>query len=402
MSERGADYGDAPDGITAGYREGDQRSKVVGQFPTRSKNAGARVLVPSKLWLGTAGSLEADADDEQDPDGRSNLASDADDGLISLLLDRTGSAPMASLTLSIGQRELEHEVYLNVLVDLNRDGRWSGKGKGGEPEWAIQNFALNMNGAGKRQVQREFTYANGGVVPHESWMRVLVSDQKVPPDWDGTGTFEHGEVEDHLIEMSSQSSLLDVDCSNPASGSGSWSFDGQRTAFVRCKVSRAENGPDHDVSFELVRDSGGVRHTTLCSNAPVEEQRPSPKVHVGPISVGSAPKEITCLYESDTPLPSKWSLELRLPPTPSSPTERGVHLGHGGRVSVPFAFEKGTCPKKCTSDRQCFGDTRCTDHCCVPAWAPECSTLEAEACGRCCALSGGVNAPDCVRQACAL
>lgn len=395
-----ADYGDAPDGTRAGYENG-----AVGHFPTRASSDGVRVLNEREFWLGQPASLEDDADDSRDPDGHPNLDRDRDDGLVAMTLDRTGSPPRASITLDIGTRGARRDLFLNVLVDLDQDGRWR---DGGDvnPEWSVRNFAIALAEADRRTINREFAYASGARVPSAAWMRVLLTDQRVADDWDGRGVFENGEVEDYLVELATAAGSVDVDCRNPSSGAGQWSFDGGRTTRVACQFRSAEtvasNAGAQSVEFDLVRQNGGVRHTGICGASPVSlTGTTGANVHVGPVALSRAATTVECTYEKGWPLPSSWKLELRLPTAPSIPTERGIRLGHGGRLSAAFKIEKGTCPRSCQSDHQCIGDEACTDHCCVPAWAAECAGMAAEACGRCCAVTGGVHAPDCVRQACA-
>jgi hypothetical protein len=144
------DYGDAPDGIAAGYG-----SAVVGRFPTRFDHHGAYTRRMDQEWLGPLASLEYGPTDPYDADGSPNLlytmahASDRtgqvlvtpdcdarDDGKPSLdLYGGTGF----STTVSVERHAPNAPRYLNVVADMNLDGRWLPP-----QEWVVRNCTFVM------------------------------------------------------------------------------------------------------------------------------------------------------------------------------------------------------------------------------------------------------------------
>lgn len=202
-----ADFGDAPDGAPAGYRG----TRVIGRFPTRldtrsSPNSGAHVLSPGPDRLGEAVTAEAGADDRSDPDGAPNLinADDGDDGVIALTLSLDQVPAQATLEVSValalaappGPR------YLNVLIDMNLDGRWS-VGEDETPEWAVRNLVINLAPGSSRSVRtRQFALGNANQLPDGAWMRVALTRERIVGDaWDGGGRWQAGEIEDYQLVL---------------------------------------------------------------------------------------------------------------------------------------------------------------------------------------------------------
>lgn len=124
-----ADYGDAPDELPAGYSNA--FSDVIGHFPTLFKTTNSRISgspgahaleVPAEKAesLGVQLSWEQDANDPADPDGTPNLVfDDANDGLKVVPLP-----PALTFTIKVGPQAAQGPRYLNVLVDLDRNGTW--------------------------------------------------------------------------------------------------------------------------------------------------------------------------------------------------------------------------------------------------------------------------------------
>ena len=119
-----------PTAPPAGYRG----TRVIGRFPTRldtrsSPNPGAHVLTPGPDRLGETVTSEAGADDRADPDGVPNLinADGGDDGVTALTLSLDQVPAQATLEVSVALTATAPPGprYLNVLVDMNLDGRWS-------------------------------------------------------------------------------------------------------------------------------------------------------------------------------------------------------------------------------------------------------------------------------------
>ena len=188
------DYGDAPDGFNAGYMPPFYR--VVGRFPTKYKtensrvgNSGAYVANPGVAMLGVKVSSERGALDPKDPDGRHNMVDDDlyDDGLY------PGQIPPLSVNITLSQGAEITKWYLNVLVDSNHDGQWSN-------EWYVRNLEVNLSPGSTIQVPLEIP------IPFpSSWMRIALTNEPINESaflavggWDGSGSFEYGEIEDYL------------------------------------------------------------------------------------------------------------------------------------------------------------------------------------------------------------
>ena len=202
-----ADFGDAPDGAPAGYRG----TRVIGRFPTRldtrsSPNPGAHVLRPGADRLGDAVTAEAGADDRADPDGVPNLVNsdDGDDGVVSLTLtlDQAPAQATLAVIVSLTAGAPPGPRYLNVLIDMNLDGRWS-IGEDETPEWAVQNLVVSLAPGTSRSV-RTLPFALGSTsrLPDDAWMRVALTRERIVGDaWDGGGRWQAGEIEDYQLEL---------------------------------------------------------------------------------------------------------------------------------------------------------------------------------------------------------
>ncbi|MBD3330628.1 hypothetical protein GF354_03820 [Candidatus Peregrinibacteria bacterium] len=216
-----AEFGDAPEGEEAGYAG--SYSSIEAKFPTLYNTVyslygpGAHALDSSMEWLGDPDlnqgySYEMDANDATDPDGVQNLvnADGYDDGVRGLNVTLTQIPPPATLTVDVTVEDDAPDVprYLNVLIDLNMDGKWKGTGAGGEPEWVVKNFVVNVApGTTETITTDEFAYSNGLMLTPTTWMRVVLSRNPIDAaayrssGWDGSGVFEYGEVEDYYIQL---------------------------------------------------------------------------------------------------------------------------------------------------------------------------------------------------------
>jgi hypothetical protein len=196
-----ADYGDAPDAEATGYPT---LFAQTGSFPTRFDSDGARVLDTSIATLGATASQEVDATDPADPDGLLNLVNaDSDDGITDLVLALTAIPPPASLSVAVAAPDNSPggTFHLNVLIDLNMDGVWGGSAAGNEPEWVAQNVEITVTPGDTLIAQvPPFAFANGLLLPDGAWMRIALTQEAITADdWDGTGEFSAGEIEDHVI-----------------------------------------------------------------------------------------------------------------------------------------------------------------------------------------------------------
>jgi hypothetical protein len=206
-----ADYGDAPDALSSDYPSG-----IVANFPTRFASNGARHLDVTDSAFGpfkTDGSLsvsaEIDATDPADPDGIQNIdeplgVSDRDafdDGLLTTYLAPGGTNDI-SFAVSVAPTAPEMTRYVNILVDWNQDGVWSGSDVNGAPEHIIKNMPVDvMPGTTKTFTTDDFI---AGLNTNPTWLRMTLTTEPIdlglyPDGWDGTGEFAKGETEDYLL-----------------------------------------------------------------------------------------------------------------------------------------------------------------------------------------------------------
>ena len=202
-----ADFGDAPDGAPAGYRG----TRVIGRFPTRldtrsSPNPGGHVLAPGLDRLGDTVTAEAGADDRSDPDGAPNLINGdgGDDGVmaLTLALDQVPAQATLEVIAALAADAPRGPRYLNVLIDMNLDGRWS-VGEDATPEWAVRNLAVNLAPGTSRRVRSDpFALGTASRLPDEAWMRVALTRERIVGDaWDGGGRWSAGEIEDYQLRL---------------------------------------------------------------------------------------------------------------------------------------------------------------------------------------------------------
>lgn len=185
------DFGDAPDGGATGYPA---PFAQTGSFPTLLASDGARVQSTSDATLGPTGSLEANA---------LVVNGDSDDGLSELIILTVSIPPPAKLSVTVNGQPggSGGTFFVNVLIDLNLDGEWSGATVNGQPEWVVQNFPTIVTPGQSNVVPLpEFGFSNGNALPSGAWMRIaLTKEQITASGWDGSGEFSSGEIEDHVI-----------------------------------------------------------------------------------------------------------------------------------------------------------------------------------------------------------
>jgi hypothetical protein len=185
------DFGDAPDP----------------GFPSLEASDGARHALVSFEWLGDAVDAE--------PDARHVEGDHHDDGVVleELTACAENSLEVKVTVQSRGDPEhpydAQHLVYLNVLVDWDGSGSWSGRVWCAEgvfaSEWAVRNLAIDVSswpeGELSAVVPIQFT---AGPRAGEAWARFTLSYGEVisGEDWDGRGAFTYGETEDYLVTIS--------------------------------------------------------------------------------------------------------------------------------------------------------------------------------------------------------
>lgn len=202
------DYGDAPDGTPTrydrvpGYNPIISGFALIGNFPTLTANDGAWVSNTNTVTLGPSVSNEVSATDPDDPDGDPNILVpklsnlDFDDGLEATCpLTPPPFGPYKCEWSITVHSNVGGTFYLNLLVDLNRDGMWGV----GHPEWIIENQQVIIDPAVDNIAKIPLPEdANNDWI----WMRIAITTQPIQAsDWDGTGHFTAGEIEDWIISV---------------------------------------------------------------------------------------------------------------------------------------------------------------------------------------------------------
>ncbi len=254
-----ADFGDAPDGTDAGY----PGVAVRAQFPSLLASDGARILKPGLDVLGIQISAEAEANTVNQDGG--------DDGAVGLAM-ALGSLPARAqlfADVSIAADAPAGPRYLNALIDLDRDGRWSSSG-GGLDEWVVRNQAVDAAPGDTILVESDpFPFAAAGGIPDGAWMRVLLTREPLEGDaWDGRGAWEFGEVEDYQLAMPPVPAPV-LDCP------GGVSLIGTFLRTFECTVTNL--GADGAVRLSFTREEfEGVRAAPPCAISPLGSPERSP------------------------------------------------------------------------------------------------------------------------------
>ncbi|MHC4517612.1 MAG: LamG domain-containing protein [Planctomycetota bacterium] len=109
------------------------------------------------------------------------------------------------------------EVYVNLLVDWNQDGKWQGTvpcGDGDVPEHALVNFPVTNGYEGPLSGLTPPSFKLGPFSGYV-WARFSVSERVVPEDWNGDGVFVDGETEDYLLHVRQAPDICDWVDGNP-------------------------------------------------------------------------------------------------------------------------------------------------------------------------------------------
>ncbi len=219
------DFGDAPDNS---FEPVEAYPGVPGRFPTfkSTRNsthdsaaiAGANVLRTGEEMLGTIVSRETDANGLNDRDYLPNhVDRDSDDA--KLAFHRIGEKAYLSLDVTIAPGAPEQVRFLNALIDINGDGRWNSSTSTGSKdkgaEWVVRNMKVSIAPGETRIVTTpEFTISilqfPKSFDLRERWTRLTLTRapiQGTSDTWDGSGTFQTGEVEDHIFQSRDRDNL---------------------------------------------------------------------------------------------------------------------------------------------------------------------------------------------------
>lgn len=227
------DFGDAPEGNLA-YPD----ACIVGRFPT-CKDVGSATWIQHKrqtAWFGPSADRETDGNAglcplfNPDTYNQDECFGDGDGGLLNwptyTIMGPVGgefywpcAGDMAGvLGVACGKawwgddKNINLEVhnhipggkiaFVNILVDWNRDGQWSGASScpsGMVPEHALVNFPISNPFDDKLSTLVPPPFDIGPLSGY-FWARFSITEKPVPADgWDGSGVFEVGETEDYLV-----------------------------------------------------------------------------------------------------------------------------------------------------------------------------------------------------------
>jgi hypothetical protein len=327
-----ADYGDAPDGEPTGYPD---EFAQTGNFPTLFSSNGARTLDTEQAWLGHSVSAEQDATDPADPDGVPNLTNtDSDDGLTDFFITLVAIPPPTTLTVDVGAPAGSEggTFFLNAIIDLNMDGKWGGRGINGESEWVVQNYRVQVvPGSTTAVTPPAFAFSNGNLIPDGAFMRLALTKDEVPANWDGTGEFSAGEIEDHFIRLPEIEEdddtgkvdpppLLNVDCDSPYK-------PGQ---MVTCIVTNRRNVAG---AFTYT-----LHHTgTGTVGVPINTCNPPPPG--GPLNIAPNGVVVITCNSRHGKAPDQWRFIAHVIDPPAYVVPGGIHLGHSDLSISDFDFE---------------------------------------------------------------
>jgi len=227
----GADFGDAPEGSLA-YPD----NCVVGLFPTCTNVGPAGWIEHGQhtAWFGLSADGEADGNGGHCPLFDPNMYNqdecfgDGDAGLLIQpshtikgavgdefyftcagdifgILGKTCESVFWGTSIDIevhNHMPAQKIAYVNMLVDWNRDGKWSGMMScptGIVYEHVLVNFPIPNPYDGKLSSLIP-PPIDIGPTPGYLWARFSITDEVLPPsDWDGSGAFAVGETEDYLL-----------------------------------------------------------------------------------------------------------------------------------------------------------------------------------------------------------
>jgi len=225
VGPQSGELGDAPDGALAYPSTG-----VQGMFPTCLSGANGYILHTGNqgAWFGPAMDIESDGnaglcgfpvydnDECSTGDGDAGLAIagsftiDVNNNVVPCGATRV-RALGESCQNAVWGRDIDIHVangtaqarHVSVLMDWDGNGRWGEDvtcPAGAGSERVLLNLAVpgGFSGDLSQLSPPDFTIFSGeGYV----WARCSITDQPVPADWDGQGTFADGETEDYLLRV---------------------------------------------------------------------------------------------------------------------------------------------------------------------------------------------------------
>ena len=143
-------------------------------YPTKIDSDGARHVDVTRAWLGATVDTERRAGEQEDV--LDYTGDKFDDGLMAAL----------PLEVAVTNNDWDGPLYLNMLLDYNKDGDWDDEG-----EWVIQNMEVTVPPGETVDFPTEVPF------DEETQLRMTLTGSPLT-DYIGTGEFEIGETEDFM------------------------------------------------------------------------------------------------------------------------------------------------------------------------------------------------------------
>jgi hypothetical protein len=166
-------------------------------------------------------------------------------------------------------------------------------------------------------------------------MRVALTKEMVPSNWDGKGEFSAGEIEDHFIQLPMKEGkrlpILTVDCNGPY----------KPGAMVTCTVTNS--GGAGTFTYSLRRIGTGSVNVPLptCKTGGGEPPGGPVKINDGPPPGAGAdpnPVTITCMSTPGV-APDTWKLTAKVKDPPAVIVDGGIQAGASAESESIFYFE---------------------------------------------------------------
>lgn len=310
------DFGDAPDGGPTGYPN--PLFPQVGTFPTLAASGGANATDLTQVTLGPTASAEADAQVTNNDD---------DDGIVDFVIVMTSIPPPAGMAVNVQAPPTSAggTYFINVLIDLNMNGEWDGLIAPGISEWVVRNFPVAVTpGMDEDITLPPFPFANGNRLPDGAWMRIALTQEFITdPEWDGSGQFAAGEIEDHVIQLPpGKACVAAMDCGAqrkvmPAGG----------LAFA-CTITNVGSDPC-TMNHMMWEVTPGADVTSTAPMAPCAANGPN-NINCGPTAAIAPGASIAPTYmatRDGAGLPSRWTYRAQAIDPPAIIVPGGVIAG---------------------------------------------------------------------------
>ena len=128
----------------------------------------------TRAWLGKSVDKEKIANEQED--------------ILAYTGDKFGDGLLAAgpLEFAVTNNDWDGPLYVNVLVDFNKDGDWEDT-----DEWRIQNLVADVPMGETMEFATEFVF------DELMWLRITLTGKELE-SYDGTGEYAIGESEDHI------------------------------------------------------------------------------------------------------------------------------------------------------------------------------------------------------------